>query len=168
MTGGRISTKGNFTLNTGGTGPAKANYQGGIELYDFASIEKGNKQDLVKWKNLGLHQFEFNSEPLQVRIGEIDIRDFYSRLIIGPDGKINLQNLTTPKEETQDAGPPADGHRPSPGCRAYREAGHHRQDQSSRRQHQLQRLPRQTQLFGKSHGRAGNDFRAQTGSARRY
>ena len=96
LTGGRISTKGNFTLNTGGTGPAKANYQGGIELYDFASIEKGNKQDLVKWKSLGLHQFEFNSEPLQVRIGEIDIGDFYSRLIIGPDGKINLQNLTTP------------------------------------------------------------------------
>jgi Domain of Unknown Function (DUF748) len=103
LTGGRISTKGNFTLNTGGTGPAKANYQGGIELYDFASIEKGNKQDLVKWKNLGLHQFEFNSEPLQVRIGEIDISDFYSRLILGPDGKINLQNLTTPK---QDAGSP--------------------------------------------------------------
>src|SRR5215207_9781529 len=36
LTGGRISTKGNFTLNTGGSGPAKANYQGGIELYDFA------------------------------------------------------------------------------------------------------------------------------------
>src|SRR5918993_986789 len=103
LTGGRISTKGNFTLNTGGSGPAKANYQGGIELYDFATIEKGNKQDLFKWKNLGLHQFEFNSEPMQVRIGEIDIGDFYSRLIIGPDGKINLQNLTTPKQETQDA-----------------------------------------------------------------
>jgi uncharacterized protein involved in outer membrane biogenesis len=106
LTGGRVSTKGSFTLATGGTGPAKANYQGGIELYDFASIEKGNKQDLVKWKNLGLHQFEFNSEPLQVRIGEIDIGDFYSRLIIGPDGKINLQNLTTPKEEKEDAGAP--------------------------------------------------------------
>ena len=118
LTGGRISTKGNFTLNTAGTGPVKANYQGGIELYDFASIEKGNKQDLVKWKNLGLHQFEFNSEPLQVRIGEIDIRDFYSRLILGPDGKINLQNLTTPKEETQDAGPPQTATAPVPDAAA--------------------------------------------------
>lgn len=102
LTGGRISTKGSFTLASGGTGPAKANYQGGIELYDFASIEKDNKQDLVKWKNLGLHQFELTSEPLQVRIGEIDITDFYSRLIIGPDGKINLQNLTAPKPQNQE------------------------------------------------------------------
>jgi uncharacterized protein involved in outer membrane biogenesis len=105
LTGGRISTKGSFTLDSSGAGAAKANYRGGIELYDFASIEKGNKQDLVKWKNLGLHQFEYNSEPLQVRIGEIDIGDFYSRLIIGPDGKINLQNLTTPKDEKEDAAP---------------------------------------------------------------
>ena len=101
LTGGRISTKGSFTLASGGTGPAKTNYQGGIELYDFASIEKDNKQDLVKWKNLGLHQFELTSAPLQVRIGEIDITDFYSRVIIGPDGKINLQNLTAPKEQNQ-------------------------------------------------------------------
>ena len=106
LTGGRISTKGNFTLNTG-SGPAKANYQGGIELYDFGSIEKSNKQDLVKWKSLGLHQFEFNSEPLQMRIGEIDIGDFYSRLILGPDGKLNLQNLTAPKEQNQDENPAA-------------------------------------------------------------
>ena len=106
LTGGRISTKGNLTLNTG-SGRAKANYQGGIELYDFASVEKSNKQDLVKWQSLGLHQFEFNSEPLQVRIGEIDIGDFYSRLILGPDGKLNLQNLTAPKEQNQDETPAA-------------------------------------------------------------
>jgi uncharacterized protein involved in outer membrane biogenesis len=116
LTGGRISTKGSFTLASAGTGPAKANYQGGIELYDFTSIEKGNKQDLVKWKNLGLHQFELSSEPLQVRIGEIDITDFYSRLIIGPDGKINLQNLTTPKEEEEkeEAAPPQAVATPAP------------------------------------------------------
>ena len=106
LTGGRISTKGSLNLVTSGAGPAKANYQGGIELYDFASIEKDNKQDLVKWKNLGLHQFELSSEPLQVRIGEIDITDFYSRLIIGPDGKINLQNLKAPKGEDQEKAPP--------------------------------------------------------------
>ena len=105
LTGGRISTKGSFSLANGGTDTAKANYQGGIELYDFTSIEKDNKQDLVKWKNLGLHQFELSSEPLQVRIGEIDIIDFYSRLIIGPDGKINLQNLKASKEPQEEAAP---------------------------------------------------------------
>ncbi|HEX6439662.1 MAG TPA: DUF748 domain-containing protein [Candidatus Binatia bacterium] len=106
LTGGRISTKGSFTLVDGGTGPAKVNYQGGIELYDFASIEKDNKQDLVKWKNLGLHQFELTSEPLQVRIGEVDVTDFYSRVIIGPDGKINLQNLKASKDDNQENAPP--------------------------------------------------------------
>ena len=41
----------------------------------------------------------------EVRIGEIDITDFYSRLIIGPDGKINLQNLKTSKEPQEEAAP---------------------------------------------------------------
>jgi hypothetical protein len=36
---------------------------------------------------------------LQLRIDEIDLAGFYSRLILGADGKINLQNLAVEKSE---------------------------------------------------------------------
>jgi uncharacterized protein involved in outer membrane biogenesis len=105
LTGGRLSTKGNLTFDGGGAAP-KADYRGAIDLHDFATVEKDNKQDLLKWKALGVEQFQFSSEPLQVAIGEIKLTDFYSRLIIGADGKVNLQNLTTPKEVKPDAASP--------------------------------------------------------------
>ena len=100
LTGGRVSTKGTLSYDSG-SAPARANYQGGVEFNDVAAIEKSNNQDLFKWKVLGLDPLQFTSEPLQVRIEQVNLADFYSRVIIGPDGKINLQNLTTKNEETR-------------------------------------------------------------------
>ncbi|MEX0805682.1 MAG: DUF748 domain-containing protein [Candidatus Binatia bacterium] len=105
LTGGRLSTKGSLTFDASGS-PSKVNYQGGAQLTDFAAVEKGNAQDLLNWKALSLDEILFNSEPLQLRIGTVNLAHFYSRLIIGSDGKVNLQNLTTPKDEKQDAAAP--------------------------------------------------------------
>jgi hypothetical protein len=47
-------------------------------------------------------------EPFQLRIGEINLADFYSRLILGADGKINLQKVTLETEEKKSDAPPQD------------------------------------------------------------
>jgi hypothetical protein len=47
-------------------------------------------------------------EPFRLRIGEISLTDFYSRLILGADGKINLQKLTIQKEEGESDAPAQD------------------------------------------------------------
>ncbi|MPZ76473.1 MAG: DUF748 domain-containing protein [Deltaproteobacteria bacterium] len=104
LTGGRLSTKGSLLFDASGS-PSKVSYQGGAQLADFAAVEKGNTQDLLNWKALSLDEILFNSEPLQLRIGTVNLAHFYSRLIIGPDGKVNLQNLTVP-DEKQDAAAP--------------------------------------------------------------
>ena len=99
LTGGRAGTKGEFTFDAAGTGPAKMNYQGAVQVADFGAVERDSQQDLLKWKSLGLDAFQFNLEPFQLRIGEINLTEFYSRLILGADGKINLQKLAVQKEE---------------------------------------------------------------------
>jgi len=106
LTGGRIGTKGNLSVDTGGSGPAKVSYDGSIEVADFATVERTSSQDLLRWKSLLLNAFQFNLEPFQLRIGEIHLADFYSRLILGADGKTNLQKLTTQAEEPESAAPP--------------------------------------------------------------
>jgi uncharacterized protein involved in outer membrane biogenesis len=106
LTGGRAGTKGEFTFDAAGTGPAKMNYQGAVQVADFGAVERDNQQDLLKWKSLGLDALQFDLEPFQLRIGEINLTEFYSRLILGADGKINLQKLTVEKEE-QKGEPPA-------------------------------------------------------------
>jgi uncharacterized protein involved in outer membrane biogenesis len=106
LTGGRAGTKGEFTFDAAGTGPAKMNYQGAVQVADFGAVERDSQQDLLKWKSLGLDAFQFDLEPFQLRIGEINLTEFYSRLILGADGKINLQKLAVQKEE-QKGDPPA-------------------------------------------------------------
>jgi uncharacterized protein involved in outer membrane biogenesis len=108
LTSGVIGTKGNLVFDTTGNGPAKINYDGSVDIADFATVEKGNAQDLLKWKSLNLNAIQFSLEPFQLRIGEINLGDFYSRLILGADGKMNLQNLTAQKDETKNDAPPKD------------------------------------------------------------
>jgi hypothetical protein len=103
LTGGRAGTKGNLSFDASGKGPAKVGYEGNLELLDFATVEKNGSQDLLKWKSLNFGGIQFALEPMQLNISEISLADFYSRLIIGPDGKINLQNLAAAKNEAAPA-----------------------------------------------------------------
>ena len=105
LTGGRIGTKGEFSFDASGKGPAKANYQGSVQVAEFGSVEKDGQEDLLRWKTLALDALQFDLEPFQLRIGEITLTDFYSRMILNADGKLNLQNLTIEKDETKRAAP---------------------------------------------------------------
>jgi hypothetical protein len=106
LTSGNIGTKGNLVFDASGDGPAKVNYDGSVDIADFATIEKSNSNDLLKWKLLNLNALQFNLEPFKLSIGEINLGDFYSRLILGADGKMNLQKLTPQGEETKTEPPP--------------------------------------------------------------
>ena len=59
LTGGEVGTKGILTIETGGDGALKVNYEGGVQVTDFASVEKDASQDLLKWKSLDLGGLQF-------------------------------------------------------------------------------------------------------------
>jgi len=104
LTGGAVGSKGILTIDTGGDGAAKVNYKGSVQVSDFASVEKDASQDLLKWKSLDLGGIQFTLQPMQLRIDEVNLTEFYSRLILGADGRLNLQNLTAQKTATSEAG----------------------------------------------------------------
>jgi uncharacterized protein involved in outer membrane biogenesis len=93
LTAGSAGTKGELTLDGSGGGPMKISYAGAAEIADFGSLEKTSSQDLLKWRSLALDGVQLATQPFQLRIGEITLGDFYSRLIIQPDGRTNLQTL---------------------------------------------------------------------------
>jgi uncharacterized protein involved in outer membrane biogenesis len=103
LTGGRLAAKGSLNFDAAEKGPFKAAYQGNVQITDFATVEKDASQDLLKWQSLNLDGIQFALEPMQLRINEINLADFYSRLILGADGKMNLQKLTLQKTENKDA-----------------------------------------------------------------
>src|SRR5262245_39631013 len=119
LTGGAVGTKGVLNIETGGDGAAKVNYEGGVQVTDFASVEKDGSQDLLKWKSLDLGGIQFSLQHMQLRINEINLAEFYARLILGADGRLNLQKLAVQKtaasatEETK-AEKPAESQAPAP------------------------------------------------------
>ena len=103
LTSGEVGTKGVLAVDASGDGAAKVNYEGSVQVVDFASVEKSGSQDLLKWKSLDLSGIQFALQPMQLRINEINLAEFYARMILGADGRLNLQNLTAQKTETSEA-----------------------------------------------------------------
>ncbi|MBI4526960.1 MAG: DUF748 domain-containing protein [Deltaproteobacteria bacterium] len=108
LTGGEIGTKGNLTLEPSGDGSSKVAFKGDLQVGDFASVEKGVSGDLLRWKSLLLSGIQFSAQPLDVKISEITLSDFFSRLIIHPDGKTNLQKLVAQEKEESQVKAPSD------------------------------------------------------------
>jgi uncharacterized protein involved in outer membrane biogenesis len=99
LTGGRIGTKGKLAFDASAQGPAKLTYSGELAVADFTTVEKNASEDLLNWKLLALGGLQFALNPMQLRIDEIELAGFYSRLVLGSDGKINLQKLAVEKAE---------------------------------------------------------------------
>ncbi|HSD41702.1 MAG TPA: DUF748 domain-containing protein [Burkholderiales bacterium] len=93
ITSGALSARGNasFAMPPGGT--VKASYKGDFSLTDFASVDKPTSTDLLNWKSLSLGAIDFNLEPLNVAVDEIALADFYARIILSAEGRLNLQDL---------------------------------------------------------------------------
>ncbi|HWX77468.1 MAG TPA: DUF748 domain-containing protein [Candidatus Acidoferrales bacterium] len=101
LTGGQVGTKGTLVFDGTGPGPAKMSYEGNAQIADFATIEKDGAADLLKWKSLALDGIRFASAPMNLRLNEITLAGFYSHLVIGPDGKFNLQKLTVDNSDNK-------------------------------------------------------------------
>jgi uncharacterized protein involved in outer membrane biogenesis len=95
-TSGAVSAKGTagFALTPGGA--IRASYKGDVSVTDFASIDKPTSQDLLKWKSLALGAIDFNLEPLKVSLDEVALADFYARIVLSAEGRLNLQDLARP------------------------------------------------------------------------
>jgi uncharacterized protein involved in outer membrane biogenesis len=107
LTGGAVGSKGNFVLEPASDGSSKTSYEGTVQVTDFSSVESTGTEDLLRWKSLDLSPVRFSMQPVQLQIGEITLADFYSRVIIGADGKINLQKLAAQKKDEPEVQSPA-------------------------------------------------------------
>jgi uncharacterized protein involved in outer membrane biogenesis len=96
ITAGAASARGTATFELAPGGAVKAAYKGDFSLADFASLDKPTTQDLLKWKSLALGAIDFNLEPLKVAVEEVALADFYARIILSADGRLNLQDLARP------------------------------------------------------------------------
>jgi len=104
VTDGGISSKGTVSFTYAkDTGPS-VKYKGEVSLNHFASVDKDEAEDFLKWESLHVDTMDISSAPFMATMGEVALSDFYARVIINADGSINLQDIvekTEPKVDEQ-------------------------------------------------------------------
>ena len=97
LTRGLVSNVGELTAQMGKEG-LNATYKGSLTLGDLLAIDKVNNADFLKWKSLHLGGIDFRLQPMAVNVGEVALSDFYSRLILSKEGRLNLQDIVRKPE----------------------------------------------------------------------
>jgi len=101
LTGGALAAQGALAVETGAPGPARASWKGSVVVTEFAALDKPTSSDLLRWKKLALDEVDFTSEPLRVSVGRVGVDDYFARLIVYPDGTLNLTRLLGPETEAE-------------------------------------------------------------------
>lgn len=97
LTRGQLSNAGELSASQE-KGAFKAAYKGSLTLGDFLAVDKVNNADFLKWKSLFFGNLDFRLDPMAVTVGEIALSDFYSRLILNKDGRLNLADIVRKPE----------------------------------------------------------------------
>jgi hypothetical protein len=89
------SAKGRVQLR--GSGPnLRVAYAGSAELSKVASLDKVSNEDLLNWDSVRADGIAFSwgqNEPVNVAVGDVAVNKLYARVVVTPEGKINLQQL---------------------------------------------------------------------------
>lgn len=96
---GLLITKGlgSFAGTVAASGsPMNVKVVGDARVTDFSMLDKGNQDDLLRWRSLEVNGIKVNTWPLDVAIKSIVQSDFYARIIIMPDGSLRLRDVMAP------------------------------------------------------------------------
>ena len=112
---GNASAKGALTVS--GEGDAmRIAYSGAADVSNLATVDTASREDLLNWDSVKMTGVGFQwsrSDPMNLAVAEIAVNKAYSRLVVTPDGKINLQQLKFATSEQPEAPVPA-GEEPKP------------------------------------------------------
>ncbi len=86
---GALSARGTLELGHDAEAPLVA-WQGEAELTDVDLKAEHRKADLARWKSLQLRGMELATNPPKVVIAEARLSDFYKRLLLDEEGRLNL------------------------------------------------------------------------------
>ncbi len=111
IAGARAQAAGRVHLQDDARRGLSVRYQGRIGLSDLRLQDRVNEADFVSWRSLSLDgtDLAWANGQVNANLGRIALNEFYGRVIINPDGQLNLasiasreagaqpQSLTTPQ-----------------------------------------------------------------------
>ena len=119
VTRGQLTLDGNLKLRQGERGqtagqaagqttagePALAGgFSGRATIGDFQSVDKASSAEFLRWKSLYFGNIDLRHGPDELSVGEVALTDFFARVIVSPQGKLNLLQVVRQDEAAAVAG----------------------------------------------------------------
>lgn len=90
----RASLGGQLSLSALKTDAPKIRYRGDLDVADLIARDTINDTDFLRWKALSFNGLDVSTAPLSLGVGTVRLADFYSRLILDAQGRLNFRELT--------------------------------------------------------------------------
>jgi uncharacterized protein involved in outer membrane biogenesis len=71
-------------------------FAGSIGIRDFYTMDGEGSEDLLKWESLQLDGLKGSLQPFSLALAGVALNNFYARVIIDQNGRLNLQQLYQP------------------------------------------------------------------------
>lgn len=98
ITRGLVTVKGNAQLRQAAE-TLSGGFSGQATVGDFYAVDKLNSADFLRWKSFYLGKVDVRIGPESVSVGEIALSDFFARVIVSPEGKLNLLQIVRKDEK---------------------------------------------------------------------
>ncbi len=111
---GNLTTQGRLNLQTGRRGQLLGRFNGDVAVGNFASVDRLNATDFLRWRTLRVGGIDARLQPFSLGIKRVALDDFYTRLILDDQGRLNLREIggaggaekpSAPSRQATDAAP---------------------------------------------------------------
>jgi len=88
-----ISSQGALEIAQGGDGAFNGGFKGDMSIDDLITVDKLSENDFMRWKSLSFSGVNAQLAPLSLSVNQAALNDFFARVIINREGRINLQDI---------------------------------------------------------------------------
>lgn len=89
-------------------------FRGEGEIRDFYAVDTEAEEDLLKWESLRFEKFTGTVRPFSLQMNGLSLNNYYARVIVNKNGRMNLQDLYKPPVREEAAAGPAAGAKADP------------------------------------------------------
>ncbi|MGO4376655.1 DUF748 domain-containing protein [Pseudoduganella sp. RAF19] len=82
-------------------GGGKGSLKGDVSVSRLATVDKASANDFLSWKSLAFDGMDMNFSPFSLSVDRVALADFFARVIIDPNGRINVQDVTRKEGEEE-------------------------------------------------------------------
>lgn len=107
---GELTTRGDVSLSQPeGNATPRIGYDGNLRVTNARAVATVNGEDLLRWQVFEIDRatVRVGDAPPRIDLGALALRDFYARVIVSPQGRLNLLDLVAEEPGTQAPSAPA-------------------------------------------------------------